>query len=99
MLSWSGNGNPLQYSCLENSVDRGAWRTTVHRVTESDVTERARRHAVYYAEAFDEVLWASQNSGTDELPTVAREGPPILPTPDSRQQPGRTGQLPLRTGI
>ena len=66
---------------------------------ESDVTERARRHAVYYAEAFDEVLWASQNSGTDELPTVAREDPPILPTPDSRQQPGRTGQLPLRTGI
>ena len=24
------NGNPLQYSCLENSMDRGAWRTTVH---------------------------------------------------------------------
>ena len=28
-----GNGNPLQYSCLENPMDRGAWRTTVHRVT------------------------------------------------------------------
>ena len=28
-----GNGNPLQYSCLENSVDRGAWRATVHGVT------------------------------------------------------------------
>ena len=27
-----GNGNPLQYSCLENPMDRGAWRTTVHRV-------------------------------------------------------------------
>ena len=27
-----GNGNPLQYSCLENSMDRGAWQTTVHRV-------------------------------------------------------------------
>ena len=25
-----GNGNPLQYSCLENFMDRGAWRTTVH---------------------------------------------------------------------
>ena len=34
-----GNGNPLQYSCLGNSMNRGAWRTTVHRVTkESDVT-------------------------------------------------------------
>ena len=30
-----GNGNPLQYSCLENPMDRGAWRTTVHRVAKS----------------------------------------------------------------
>ena len=29
-----GNGNLLQYSCLKNSMDRGAWRATVHRVTE-----------------------------------------------------------------
>ena len=33
------NGYPLQYSCLENSMDRGAWWTTVHGVTESDMTE------------------------------------------------------------
>ena len=30
-----GNGYPLQYPCLENSVDRGAWRATVHGVTKS----------------------------------------------------------------
>ena len=30
-----GNGNPLQYSCLENSMDRGAWQTTVHEVAKS----------------------------------------------------------------
>ena len=30
-----GNGNSLQYSCLENSMDRGAWRATVHRVTKN----------------------------------------------------------------
>ena len=30
-----GNGNPLQYSCLENSTDRGAWWVTVHGVTKS----------------------------------------------------------------
>ena len=30
-----GNGSPLQYSCLENSVDRGAWPPTVHGVTKS----------------------------------------------------------------
>ena len=29
-----GNGNPLQYSCLENSMARGAWQATVHGVTE-----------------------------------------------------------------
>ena len=30
-----GNGNPFQYACLENSMDRGAWRTTVHGAAES----------------------------------------------------------------
>ena len=30
-----GNGNPLQYSCLENPMDRGSWKATVHRVAES----------------------------------------------------------------
>ena len=30
-----GQGNPLQYSCLENSMDRGAWWATIHRVTKS----------------------------------------------------------------
>ena len=43
MLVWSGlgrslgggHGNPLQYSCLENPVDRGAWQATVHRVTKT----------------------------------------------------------------
>ena len=30
-----GNGNPLQYSCLENSTDRGVWQAAVHGVTKS----------------------------------------------------------------
>ena len=34
-----GKGNPLQYSCLENPTDRGAWKVTVHRVTKSQTQE------------------------------------------------------------
>ena len=33
------NGNPLQYSCLESSIGRGAWQSTVHRVAELDMTK------------------------------------------------------------
>ena len=34
-----GYGNPLQYSCLENPKNRGAWWATVHGIAESDTTE------------------------------------------------------------
>ena len=47
-----GNGTPLQYSCLENPMDGGAWRATAHGVTkESDTTE--------YAHTESEVTYAS----------------------------------------
>ena len=34
-----GNGNPLQYSCLGNPMDRGSWRAPVHEVAKLDTTE------------------------------------------------------------
>ena len=37
-----GNGNPLQYGCLENSKDRGAWQSTVHWIAESII------YTIYY---------------------------------------------------
>ena len=37
--SGAGHGNLLQYSCLENPMDRGAWWATVHRIAESEMTE------------------------------------------------------------
>ena len=40
-FSGVGKGNPLQFSCLENSMDRGAWKATVHRaLKELDMTEQ-----------------------------------------------------------
>ena len=34
-----GNSNPLQYSCLENSMGRGTWQATIHEVAELDITQ------------------------------------------------------------
>ena len=39
-----GNGNPLQYSCLENSMDGGAWQATVHGVAKSQTRLSVHHH-------------------------------------------------------
>ena len=38
-----GNGNPLQYSCLENTMDKGVWQATVHRVVKNQTQQMKRQ--------------------------------------------------------
>ena len=40
------HGNPLQYSCLENHMDRGAWRATIHAVTKSQTRLSMPAHII-----------------------------------------------------
>ena len=47
-IIWEGTDNLLQYSCLENSRDRGAWRATVHGVTESQTRLSVHAHTKFY---------------------------------------------------
>ena len=59
---WSpgeGNGNPLQYSCLENSMDGGAWWATVHRVTKSRtrLSDFSLTHSLLCPWSFTWILW------------------------------------------
>ena len=43
-----GNGCPLQYSCLENSMDRKAWQATVRGITKSDTIEQLTHTDIVY---------------------------------------------------
>ena len=66
-----GNGDPLQYSCLENPMDRGAWKVAVHGVTESrarlsDFTFTFHFHALEKEMATHSGVLAWRIPGTEE---------------------------------
>ena len=66
---WSfreGDGTPLQYSCLENPMDGGAWGAAVHGVAESDTTERLHFHALEKEMATHSSVLAWRIPGTGE---------------------------------
>ena len=51
-----GNGDPFQYSCLENSMNRGAQGVTVHGITMSDLTEKV---CITHAQILSQLLHAT----------------------------------------
>ena len=55
-----GNGNPLQYFCLENPMDRRAWRDMVHRVAKS-WAQLKRRHSMHACICISEVVISPSN--------------------------------------
>ena len=67
-----GNGNPLQYYCLENSMDRGAWRATVHWVAKSWTQQKqlstAQHILGYELKAFNILRVSSTNLNCIPLP-------------------------------
>ena len=68
-----GRGNPLQYACLENSVDRGAWQAIVHRVAKGQTGLKKLRMHTYTCEAIDTAkIMARANTSQCFLP------PPLL---------------------
>ena len=61
-----GNGNPLQYSCLGNLMDRGAWRATVHGVTKNQTRLSMRAESSSLQTVSSAVAW---DRGGSRLPT------------------------------
>ena len=63
-----GNGYPLQYFCLENSMDRGAWRATVYRISESQ-TRLSNQHLHFFhvSDALLSYMYTSFNSHNSAL--------------------------------
>ena len=69
-----GNGNPLQYACLENPMDRGAWRATAHRVTKSQTRlKQSSTHAFMH-------LYVSHSSEYTSI-LISQFVPPSLSLP------------------
>ena len=84
-----GRGYPLQYSCLQNLMDRAAWQATLHRVAESDRTERTW-HAC--KQTHRQIVPHRFEGNTSNLPmnraVLQRDAFLYIPEPSVRHHPG-----------
>ena len=87
-----GNGNPLQYSCLENAMDREAWQTTVHGVSKSQTRLNDWARTYTYSVGKDLVRGFPGTSAGKELPAM-QETPLIT---GSERFPGEGIDYPLQ---
>ena len=84
-----GIGYRLQYSCLGNPVDRGAWRATVHGVTESDMAEQLMHHwKVYVSERYGSDLFQLNSLGESKSESEVAQWCPTLCDPMDCSLPG-----------
>ena len=60
--SGEGNGYPLQYSCLKNSIHRGVWQATVRGVAKSDTNERRTLSLIHKINNQKDLLYSTGNS-------------------------------------
>ena len=77
-----GPGDPLQYSCLKNPLDRGAGQAVVHGITESDKTERLSTHTsktVGRESGKQFPLQGAQGEGADQIPPSPKDDHRVSP--------------------
>ena len=82
-----GNGSPLQYSCLENPMDGGAWWATVHRIAKSWTRLSDFTFTIHVSDK--EILGACYMAGTGNAAVTESETNPCLPVTHSFMGGGR----------
>ena len=80
-----GNGNPLQYSCLENSIDRGAWQASQWGCKESDTTEQLSLFELIWGN-WDLVQFSSVTQSSPTLCDLMDCSTPGFPVTNSHHQ-------------
>ena len=78
------NGNPLQYSCLENPVDRGAWWVMVHRVARVRHDSATKHHHQEVATLTTTYMQSGQDTGS--APTKKKNSFPVTLQPRNRKE-------------